>query len=223
MITIKFTSVDVQKFANVDCCSCFISIRWWSFSILLVSFLVDVFGCLMMWFITFSVFLLLVKLAFTFYDFDEYVVELSSDNFNSLVTESDDVWVVQFYVSWCKLPDWLKISENRVTSEFFNLQGTYSRKLAPEYKNAAAAFKGSLMFGAADCDVDRPLCDRFGIKTAPHIRMFTGNMSTEYRGPRNASDIVWAASTLQTTKKRKLQSPKWVKANWKFLVLGFHG
>lgn len=47
------------------------------------------------------------------------VVELTGANFDKLVVQSDNIWIVEFYAPWCG----------------------HCQSLVPEYKKAAAALK----------------------------------------------------------------------------------
>lgn len=47
-------------------------------------------------------FLLLVKLTVALYDSSDDVVQLTSANFDRLVTSSDNVWIIEFFAPWCK-------------------------------------------------------------------------------------------------------------------------
>lgn len=51
----------------------------------------------------FSGFLLLIKLTVGLYDSSDDVVQLTSANFDRLVTSSDNVWIVEFFAPWCKI------------------------------------------------------------------------------------------------------------------------
>ena len=56
------------------------------------------------------------------------VVVLTADNFQSLVLDSEDLWMVEFYAPWCG----------------------HCKKLAPEFEKAAAALDGMVKLGALD-------------------------------------------------------------------------
>ena len=45
--------------------------------------------------------------------------------------------------------------------------------MAPEYQKAAKALKGTVGFGAIDCDqeANKPLCGQFGIQGFPTIKV----------------------------------------------------
>lgn len=53
------------------------------------------------------------------YDSSSDVVDLTPSNFDRLVTNSDEVWIVEFYAPWCG----------------------HCKNLVPEYKKAARALK----------------------------------------------------------------------------------
>jgi protein disulfide-isomerase A6 len=43
------------------------------------------------------------QLSSALYESTDDVVELTDQNFDVLVTNSDEPWILQFYVEWCKL------------------------------------------------------------------------------------------------------------------------
>lgn len=65
--------------------------------------------------------LLLVAGSLALYDQPSDVVELTAKNFDSLVTNNDDVWLVEFFAPWCG----------------------HCRNLVPEYQKTAKALKVS--------------------------------------------------------------------------------
>jgi thioredoxin-like negative regulator of GroEL len=42
------------------------------------------------------------QLSTAFYDSTDDVVELTDANFDALVTNSNDTWILQFYAEWCE-------------------------------------------------------------------------------------------------------------------------
>lgn len=50
----------------------------------------------------FTAFLLLVKFTVALYDSSDDVVQLTSTSFDRLVSQSDNVWIIEFYAPWCK-------------------------------------------------------------------------------------------------------------------------
>lgn len=59
--------------------------------------------------------------SYALYDSSSAVVDLTPSNFDKLVTNSDDVWIVEFYAPWCG----------------------HCNNLVPEYQKAAKALKVS--------------------------------------------------------------------------------
>lgn len=69
--------------------------------------------------IIFSGILLFVGSGYALYDSNSDVIELTPDNFDRLVTDSYEVWLVEFYAPWCG----------------------HCKNLVPEYKKAAKALR----------------------------------------------------------------------------------
>lgn len=108
------------------------------------------------------------------------VIELTEANFNALVLESSDHWMVEFYAPWCG----------------------HCKNLAPEWESAAKQLKGSVKFGAVDATVHGGLAQTYGVKGYPSIKLFAAGKSktaVEYKGPREAAGIVeYAMQTLDS-------------------------
>lgn len=101
------------------------------------------------------------------------MIELTPANFESRVTDSDDIWIVEFFAPWCG----------------------HCKSLVPEYKKAATALKGIVKVGSVDADAHRELGGRFGVKGFPTIKIFAKNKKSpiDYSGPRNAQGLIDAA------------------------------
>jgi protein disulfide-isomerase A6 len=110
------------------------------------------------------------------------VVELTEANFNALVMESNEPWIVEFFAPWCG----------------------HCKALAPEYETAAAELKADgIKLGAVDATVHGELAQKYGVKGYPTIKVFGGGPKKKaqtYKGPREAAGIVeYARSTLGNT------------------------
>uniref|UniRef100_A0A2H1WNG5 protein disulfide-isomerase n=1 Tax=Spodoptera frugiperda TaxID=7108 RepID=A0A2H1WNG5_SPOFR len=115
--------------------------------------------------------LLCVGSGLALYDSSSDVVDLNPDNFYQLVTDRDDVWLVEFYAPWCG----------------------HCKNLVPEYKKAAKALKGIVKVGAIDADKHRSFAKDYGVSGFPTIKIFTGRKHVPYKGARSADAFVDAA------------------------------
>jgi len=117
--------------------------------------------------------LLCITHTFALYPSNGDVVELTPSNFDRLVVQGDEVWVVEFYAPWCG----------------------HCKSLVPEYKKAAQALKGIVKVGAVDADEHKSLGGQFGVQGFPTIKIFGTNKRspTDFNGQRTAQGIVDAA------------------------------
>jgi protein disulfide-isomerase A6 len=100
------------------------------------------------------------------------VVTLTDDNFDELVLNSGDVWLVEFYAPWCG----------------------HCKALAPEWEQAASDLKGSVKLGALDATAHERKAGEYGIRGFPTIKVFGPSASSasdaeDYQGARTASAI----------------------------------
>ncbi|XP_016889364.1 protein disulfide-isomerase A6 isoform X2 [Cynoglossus semilaevis] len=107
------------------------------------------------------------------------VVELTDDNFDKMVMESDDIWLVEFFAPWCG----------------------HCKKLEPEWAAAATAVKeqtkGRVRLGAVDATVHQAVSSRYGIRGYPSIKVFRkGEEPEDYQGGRTRNDIIERALDL---------------------------
>lgn len=106
------------------------------------------------------------------------VVELTDSNFEKLVYNSEDIWLVEFFAPWCG----------------------HCKNLAPHWEKAASELEGKVKLGAVDATVQQQIASEFNIRGYPTIKFFSpGSRSPsdaqEYNGGRTAEDIVsWASS-----------------------------
>ena len=107
------------------------------------------------------------------YSKNSAVVELTDNNFDHRVKDSEGVWIVEFYAPWCG----------------------HCKQLAPEYQKAAQALKGIINVGGVDCDVHKSICGQFGVRGFPTIKVFGANKGSpeDYQGDRTAAGIVQVA------------------------------
>ncbi|XP_034941908.1 protein disulfide-isomerase A6 homolog [Chelonus insularis] len=124
----------------------------------------------------------LIVSANCLYSSTSNVVDLTPENFDKLVINSDHIWVVEFYAPWCG----------------------HCKNLKPEYEKAATALKGVIKVGAVNADVHKSLGSRFGIEGFPTIKIFGQNKykPENFNGQRTADGIVTEALKVATKKVR---------------------
>ncbi|KAL5018533.1 hypothetical protein ScPMuIL_004255 [Solemya velum] len=109
----------------------------------------------------------------------EDVIELTDSNFEKLVLNSEDMWMVEFFAPWCG----------------------HCKNLAPHWASAATELKGKVKFGALDATVHTVMGGRYGVRGYPTIKMFPSGKKdgdvVDYDGGRTSSDIVsWSKDKL---------------------------
>lgn len=99
------------------------------------------------------------------------VVELTDANFESLVLQSNDIWLVEFFAPWCG----------------------HCKNLAPEWAKAAGELKGKVKLGALDATVHTQTAQKYQIRGYPSIKYFgpgAKQSPEDYEGGRTSADIV---------------------------------
>ncbi|XP_012055150.1 PREDICTED: protein disulfide-isomerase A6 [Atta cephalotes] len=128
------------------------------------------------------------------------VIELTDENFDKTVLNSEDMWLVEFYAPWCG----------------------HCKNLAPEWATAATELKGKIKLGALDATVNTLKASKYEIKGYPTIKFFApgkkdADSMQDYDGGRTSGDIVnWALEKLaenipapevvQITSEKKLRA-----------------
>ncbi|XP_076282256.1 protein disulfide-isomerase A6 homolog CaBP1 isoform X2 [Lasioglossum baleicum] len=108
------------------------------------------------------------------------VIELTDENFDKIVMNSEDMWLVEFYAPWCG----------------------HCKNLAPIWASAATELKGKVKLGALDATINKVKASQYEIRGYPTIKYFAPGKKSfdsvqEYDGGRTSSDIVsWAIEKL---------------------------
>ena len=72
---------------------------------------------------------------------DKDVIELTDANFETMVLNSDDTWLVEFFAPWCG----------------------HCKNLAPHWISAASQLKGKVKLGAVDATVHTATASKFSV------------------------------------------------------------
>lgn len=108
------------------------------------------------------------------------VIELSDLNFDEMVMDSEDMWLVEFFAPWCG----------------------HCKNLAPHWAEAAKQLKGKVKLGALDATVHTAKASQYQVQGYPTIKMFKAGKKdrhsvNDYSGGRTSGDIVqWALEQL---------------------------
>eukprot|EP01097_Dermamoeba_algensis_P006734 TRINITY_DN41_c0_g1_i1.p2 TRINITY_DN41_c0_g1~~TRINITY_DN41_c0_g1_i1.p2 ORF type:complete len:261 (-),score=79.52 TRINITY_DN41_c0_g1_i1:117-899(-) len=95
---------------------------------------------------------------------EEPAVVLTSDNFDVNVKD-DQTWLVKFYAPWCG----------------------HCKRLAPiweELGQKVASDGGKFKVGKVDCTQNQALCQKYGIRGYPSVKLLQGGKATDYFGQR---------------------------------------
>jgi protein disulfide-isomerase len=95
-------------------------------------------------------------------------VDLSQENFQKLVTVTQDPWFVKFYAPWCH----------------------HCQDLAPNWREMAKELQGKLNIGEVNCEKEGRLCNDVRAKAYPTLLFFRGGERVEYDGLRGLGDLI---------------------------------
>lgn len=133
-----------------------------------------------------AVFLLLaVSAASGLYSEDDDVIELGSFNFDSLVKESNDLWLVEFYAPWCG----------------------HCKNMVPEYKKVATALRGIANVGSVDATAHEAVGQPYGVSGFPTIMAFSANKEKpeKFKGEHTAKALAsFALKEVREIVKKRL-------------------
>jgi len=112
-----------------------------------------------------------------FYDDTSAVKSFTNENFNEVLQDKENAWIIEFYAPWCG----------------------HCKKLTPEWEGAATQLakdevKG-IKLGAVDADEHKELGQQFDVSGFPTIKIFGFNKEEpkEYEGGRQQGDILHIA------------------------------
>lgn len=115
--------------------------------------------------------------------YDAAVTDLTAENFDSLVINSAETWLVKFYAPWCG----------------------HCKSSAPAFSKAAKKLLGVARLGVVNCDDHAALAQRFDVNGFPTLKLFKGEGRS--RGP---SDYNQARSSKAFVDHVKYAMPSFV-------------
>ncbi|KAK5948109.1 hypothetical protein OHC33_010857 [Knufia fluminis] len=120
------------------------------------------------------------------------VLQVNTKNYDSLIAQSNQTSIVEFYAPWCG----------------------HCQNLKPAYEKAAKNLAGLAKVAAVNCDEEsnKPLCGQFGVQGFPTLKIIRPGkkagkpMVEDYQGPREAKAIVEAVSDKITNHVKRLKA-----------------
>ena len=95
-------------------------------------------------------------------------VPLTAENFQKVVTTTQDAWFIKFYVPWC----------------------SHCQALKPTWDQMARELTGQLNIGEVNCEAEPRLCKDARVQAYPTIYFFRGGERVEYDGLRGLGDLL---------------------------------
>ncbi|KAF7558730.1 hypothetical protein G7046_g5431 [Stylonectria norvegica] len=95
-------------------------------------------------------------------------VSLTAENFQRLVTMTQDPWFIKFYAPWCP----------------------HCIAMGPTWEQLAKNMQGKLNIGEVNCDKESRLCKDVHARSYPTLLFFKGGERAEYQGLRGLGDFV---------------------------------
>ncbi|KAK9456831.1 thioredoxin-like protein [Dipodascopsis uninucleata] len=146
-----------------------------------------------------------------FYGKDTSVINLYPSSFEREVFLTNYTTIVEFYAEWCG----------------------HCKNLRPHYAKAAKSLNGVAKVAAVRCDddINQPLCNKYGVRGYPTIKIFKPNSATpkkpyieDYQGARTAKaivDTVLGKISNQVSRIRSDNFDSWMDENGKPKVILF--
>jgi protein disulfide-isomerase len=100
-------------------------------------------------------------------------VSLTPENFQRLVTMTQDPWFIKFYAPWCP----------------------HCQAMGPTWEQLAKNMRGKLNIGEVNCDKERRLCKEVHANSYPTLLFFKGGERAEYQGLRGLGDFIQYAES----------------------------